>query len=330
MPAPTPARDRRAHTIALTLAVAAALAFTALSAPTAFAQTHNASAAAGKVKKKAKPAAKVHNYLALGDSLAFGYQQAKFNSLLPTPDPAKFNTGYVDYFAAQLAKIRKRVVTTNLGCPGETTDSFLGKTPCLYHTAFPLHVNYSGSQMDAALAYLTGNPHPGPITLDIGANDLLGSIAKCNADPSPFADLFSCIIGTAPATFAHVTQNVSTILDKLRAASPTTKIIVSGVYNPLEVTYGAASDQLARTLNGQLAAVAAAHKARYANPLVVFNPSTNEEATLCALTNICTPLKDIHPTDAGYQQLGNLLWTAAGITRKLPKAHKKTPAGGRP
>jgi hypothetical protein len=32
-------------------------------------------------------------YLALGDSLAYGYQQAKFNSEYPNIDPASFNTG---------------------------------------------------------------------------------------------------------------------------------------------------------------------------------------------------------------------------------------------
>ncbi|HWI73945.1 MAG TPA: hypothetical protein VNT55_18435, partial [Baekduia sp.] len=35
------------------------------------------------------------SYLALGDSIAYGYQAAKFNSQLPTPNPASFNTGYV-------------------------------------------------------------------------------------------------------------------------------------------------------------------------------------------------------------------------------------------
>ena len=36
------------------------------------------------------------SYLALGDSLAFGYSQAKFNSLFPNENPAAYHTGYVD------------------------------------------------------------------------------------------------------------------------------------------------------------------------------------------------------------------------------------------
>src|SRR5579863_4199320 len=35
-------------------------------------------------------------YLALGDSLAFGYSQAKFNNLYPNENPAAYDTGYVD------------------------------------------------------------------------------------------------------------------------------------------------------------------------------------------------------------------------------------------
>jgi hypothetical protein len=37
-------------------------------------------------------------YLALGDSLAFGYQKAKVIANLPNPSPTLFNTGYVNVF----------------------------------------------------------------------------------------------------------------------------------------------------------------------------------------------------------------------------------------
>src|SRR6184192_3863539 len=45
-----------------------------------------------------------HYYLALGDSLAFGYQQAKFNAEAAAGgvDATTFNTGYVDDFGAKL------------------------------------------------------------------------------------------------------------------------------------------------------------------------------------------------------------------------------------
>src|SRR5512132_3298290 len=74
-------------------------------------------------------------YLALGDSLAFGFQEAKFDANLPTEDPAVFDTGYVDDFAQKLRAIDPKIQTVNLGCPGETTDSLLGLDNCPYNDA---------------------------------------------------------------------------------------------------------------------------------------------------------------------------------------------------
>src|SRR2546425_5265946 len=64
-------------------------------------------------------------YLALGDSLAFGYQQSKFIANLPTENPSAFVTGYVDDFAGMLHGIDPAIETVNLGCPDETTSSFM-------------------------------------------------------------------------------------------------------------------------------------------------------------------------------------------------------------
>ena len=228
-------------------------------------------------------------YLALGDSLAFGYQQAKFLQNLPTEDPAVYNTGYVDDFAKDLTTIDPRIQTVNLGCPGETTDSLLGLRPCRYHPPFALHSNYTGSQIDAALAVLRA--HPGqvsPVTIDIGANDLLHG-----------------------ESFAHTQANLSTILAKLRDAAPYTEIIVLGIYNPLIVTIPG-TDVVAQQFNAILAQTAAQYRARFADPLPVFNPAVNEIPTICRLTLICTPLHDIHASDLGYQQLADLVFAASG------------------
>ena len=169
-------------------------------------------------------------YLALGDSLAFGYQQAKFESLPPEKNPAAFNTGYVDDFERVLRLRDHNLQVINDGCPGETTDSFIAG-PCKYQLAFQLHHPYVGgpssSQLSDALAYL--GAHPGtvnPITLDIGANDALGVIegtCELNAE---------CIAKDAPALFAHIASNLGLILTDLRSAAPQAKIVVLGLYNP--------------------------------------------------------------------------------------------------
>src|SRR2546426_273360 len=61
-----------------------------------------------------------HYYLALGDSLAYGYQYAKFLAEFPNIDATSFDTGYVDDLAARLRTVRPGIQTVNYGCPAET------------------------------------------------------------------------------------------------------------------------------------------------------------------------------------------------------------------
>ncbi len=245
------------------------------------------------------------SYLALGDSLAFGYSEARFNSLAPEENPAGFDTGYVDDFGKVLKLFSPRLQIVNDGCPGETTESFI-KGPCLYQLKFPLHHPYSGgpgsAQLSDALTYL--GSHPGTvntITLDIGANDTLGLIeGTCKLEPA-------CIAKGAPAVFEHIGSNLGLILGELRAAAPHAEIIVLGLYNPFGATI-AGGDELTAALNEVMAGVAGAFGARFADPLPLFNPPGAFEApTICLLTNMCTPLVDIHPTDLGYAVLAGLI-----------------------
>jgi hypothetical protein len=69
---------------------------------------------------------------------------------------------------------------------------------------------------------------------------------------------------------------------------------------------------VAAQFNAMLAQTAAQYRARFADPLPVFNPPVNEIPTICQLTLICTPLHDIHASDAGYQKLADLLFAASG------------------
>src|SRR5579859_8008527 len=147
--------------------------------------TAAAAALAALVLVPAASAAKIGNtYLALGDSLAYGYHKAQFQSELKTKgfvEPATFNDGYVDDFGAALKLVNPGLQVINDGCPGETTEAFIGGSgkpgfcsnfPAA--TPFPdvfLHHPYTGAQLSDALAILKANPHVSPITLDIGAND---------------------------------------------------------------------------------------------------------------------------------------------------------------
>lgn len=248
------------------------------------------------------------SYLALGDSLAFGYQQAKFEELFPNESPAAFDTGYVDDFGRFLLKTHRDESIVNDGCPGETTVSFIAG-PCEYqHEGLPLHHPYVGgpssSQLSDALAYLKANPGTvSPITLDIGANDALAVIHGCNMQAA-------CVAEHSPALFALIAHNLGTILADLRGADPQAKIVVLGLYNPFGATI-AGGDELTAALNEVMRNVASAAQARFADPLPVFNPPGAREApTICLLTNMCPPPgkpTDIHPTDLGYAVLGDLI-----------------------
>lgn len=57
-------------------------------------------------------------YLALGDSLAYGYHAAQFKAEYPNVNPANFEGGYVQDFAKLLKIANPRLQVINEGCPG--------------------------------------------------------------------------------------------------------------------------------------------------------------------------------------------------------------------
>ncbi|HMD55996.1 MAG TPA: hypothetical protein VKG82_00845 [Solirubrobacteraceae bacterium] len=67
-------------------------------------------------------------YMALGDSLAFGYSQQLFNEHIGTGEPASaFEHGYAnDYLVFLHPTTAPRKQLQDLGCPGETSGSLIG------------------------------------------------------------------------------------------------------------------------------------------------------------------------------------------------------------
>ena len=165
-----PARpDRRDDREPSSVPRGAALAALALTAGTATA----ASASASPPPRLAPPKS---YYLALGDSIGYGFQTSKALAGLP---PEAFNTGYADLFAARLAQLRPRIATVNYSCPGESTTTFL--LPCIWKTSgHALHNDYPGSQLAAALAFLAAHrSQVSPITLSLNGNDANDFLQTC-------------------------------------------------------------------------------------------------------------------------------------------------------
>lgn len=248
-------------------------------------------------------------YLALGDSLAFGFNQATFNLLDREADPAAenpvdFDRGYVDDLGHELAAYVPGIEIVNDGCPGETSYSFI-RGPCEYGLTYRLHHAYwrgrRTAQLQDAVHYL--RTHAGRVsllTLDIGGNDALEVIYACKGASA-------CIGEREPALVAQVSSNLHRILAKLRSADRGGTIILLGLYNPFGASIADAREVIAR-LNVAEAAQAVRFGAGFADPLPEFNPSgTAEPETICRLVNVCGELGDVHPTYAGYAAMAELL-----------------------
>ena len=154
-------------------------------------------------------ASQTHDYLALGDSVAFGFNPLLFPS--GASNPANF-VGYPEALAATLP-----LDLTNASCPGEASGGFISLASPLdngcrpYRGVFPLHAAYTSSQLDFAVAYLAAHPQTKLITIDLGANDLFHLQHVCADNPS-------CISAGLPATLATLGTNLRTIYATLRAA----------------------------------------------------------------------------------------------------------------
>jgi lysophospholipase L1-like esterase len=167
----------------------------------------------------ASAASEGHAYLALGDSVPFG-----FSPLLNPNDASNF-IGYPEIVAQRLD-----VKDVNATCPGEATGGFLSLTGtdnvCRpYRAAFPLHVQYNVSQMDYALRYLTGHKDTRLVTLTLGANDLFRWQKDCAV---------SATTGTCPLGFFGVLgvmqANLHTIFSKIRSTGYTGLIVAVTYY----------------------------------------------------------------------------------------------------
>lgn len=232
------------------------------------------------------------HYLALGDSAAFGFQ--------PNFD---FGDGYVDDFFMDL-KSRGTEDMANLGCFGESSITFInnGCPVPLLRKYF-----YIGSQLTTALDYL--HQHSGqvsPVTLDIGANDLVLDFSKvdCTVSPNFQADL--------QKLDTNLTQ---TILPQLRAAlmvngQVTGDLIVLNFYDPYQNLCPNAVPYF-QTINQHLANDVSGF-GTLADVFAAFGGSGTPNSHLCAYTWMCSFFQDYHPTNEGYSIIATAFEKAVG------------------
>lgn len=226
------------------------------------------------------------HYLALGDSLAFGYQ----------PDLV-FTHGYADDFYANL-KSHGVQSLANMSCPGETSSTFInGGCPVPYLRKYP----YVGAQLNAALLYLSLlKGSVSPVTLDIGANDVLPDIntSNCSINVSKF-----------DADLATVDTNLrQTILPKLHAALTENGKLVGdlAVMNYYDSYQNICPNTVAyvQMLNQHLASDVAGY-GTVVDVFAAFGGSTTPNPNICADTWECSVFKNIHATTPGYSVIAS-------------------------
>jgi lysophospholipase L1-like esterase len=236
------------------------------------------------------------SYLALGDSVPFG-----FNPLVDASTVANF-TGYPEIVAQRL-----HLKDVNATCPGEATGGFLSLTGtdnvCRpYRSAFLLHVSYSTSQIDYALAYLGSHPRTRLVTLTLGANDFFRFQKDCAVAPT----FGTCGLGLG-GVLAVMRANLNTILADIRATGYT-GLIVGVTYYALNYS-DPASVGGALALDGQMAAAAAGHGALIASGFDAWAPvATSAGGDSCAaglLISLGGGTCDVHPTPLGRDLLAS-------------------------
>jgi lysophospholipase L1-like esterase len=245
------------------------------------------------------------DYLALGDSAAFGYR--------PNAPGGYDDAGDFVGYPTLLAEDRGLRVR-DLSCPGETTASFLdvdapnlctnyvgaGREGRGYRERAPLHSDYDGAQLDAALETLEDEPGIELVTLQLGANDLV----VCAA-------LRECATPEGVTRAADRTrENIETVLDALRDEGGYDGTIVVVNYGAYQ--YERDDRQLTGTEELELAAIeefnaaiaeaAAAHDALLADTFEAFRVASQAEGHRGNVRSagLVYP-DDTHPTAAGQR-----------------------------
>lgn len=234
-------------------------------------------------------------YLALGDSLAFGFQ----------PD-LNWAQGYPMEWWADLQRHGSRGFY-DLGCSGETSAQFISGG-CPFDRV--KHNFYAGSQLDAALTIIHDHPgQVGPISLDIGADDFQGDV-NTNGCKLNVAD-FNKRLAALDQRLAGV------ILPKLVAAitdskgQRTTDLVLMNYYDPYENLCPNVHPYFVQ-IDNHLARDAAALHVPVANVAAAFDTSQHPNPDICKLTWMCSAIRSVHPNTTGYGVIAHVFEQTVG------------------
>jgi lysophospholipase L1-like esterase len=271
-----------------------------------------ATSASSSTKSAVAPVTAGSRYLALGDSVTFGYQEP---GVTPTPnyhDAASF-PGYPEQLGAEL-----HLQVANAACSGETSSSLinpsaisngcentLGKKPG-YRGTYPLHVKYSGSQLNFGLAYLRAHKNVALVSLMIGANDYFVCTEVTKDSCASNAE--------KQAVLGKIASNVRLILSAIRNKAHYNGQLAIVNYYSLDYSV-AATNALSLSLNKTVDGAAKPYHVVIADGYGEFKTAAfRYGGSLCAaglITNLGKPGDcGIHPTYAGQALLTQALLKA--------------------
>ena len=244
-----------------------------------------------------------HPYLALGDSVSFGYiTQAGFQYR----NPDNF-VGFPTYVGLALGK-----TPTNAACPGETTAGFISATGAdngcrPYKANYPLHTTYPGTQLAFATAFLNSHPNTKLVTIQLGANDAFILENQCAGNAT-------CIANGLPALLATISSNMDTIFKAIEATHFHGRLVVVNYYS---LDYGdVAGTALTSLLNQAITSHAKADGAIVADAFTLFKQAaaaTAGKTCQAGLLNT-TPGNeatcDVHPSQSGAELLAQAVVSA--------------------
>ena len=246
-----------------------------------------------------------HPYLALGDSVSFGYiTQAGYEYR----NPENF-IGFPQYVGEALG-----MTPTNAACPGETTAGFSSATGAdngcrPFRASFPLHTRYRGTQLAFATAFLKAHPNTKLVTIQLGANDAFLLESQCKNDPM-------CIAAGLPALLTTVGNNMNRIYRTLEASHFHGRLVVVNYYS---LDYGdAAATATTRLLNQAITSHAQADGAIVADAFTAFQQAAASAAghTCAAGLLNASPADqftcDVHPSQSGQELLAKAVENAFG------------------
>jgi lysophospholipase L1-like esterase len=241
-------------------------------------------------------------YLALGDSLAYGFQ--------PNQD---YDHGYAQQWFALLQSKGSRSFT-DYGCPGQSSTAMYTEHGCPFpsHDAYPDNM----TQLQAAVAFITTHAHQvSPVSLDIGANDLIPHIQFVPDSTSPTG--VSCVDPMLATDEETLNNNLKyTILPDLvealknRGGQLTGDLVVMNYYFPFQ-NICPKQISLFEDFNSQIAAdvqfVASAERVSIplADVFTAFGGSAYPNPNICTYTWMCSGYQDIHATGGQPGEPGN-------------------------